>query len=220
MEQLGLRLGSANPGADPTTNVRRPNLYFAILPDPAAAARMAELGRMLQRRHDLAGAARPPGLLHVSVFGLGDDPRDREGLLAFASRMGDRVEAAAFEMAFTRAVSFRGGSTRPLVLCCSDGAAAALSGLRDQLADAWEALGEGPARRRAYAPHLTLAYDRGGIPNTELAQPVRWPARELVLVRSGPEPGKFDRLASWTLGDRSEMMRSHPAVVALPRPVA
>ncbi|WP_304219102.1 2'-5' RNA ligase family protein [Phenylobacterium aquaticum] len=200
-EQLSLEFGPEPRLETPSARAVRPVLFFAILPDPAAAARMAELGRMLRRRYDLTGPAAAAARLHVSVFGVGGET---EAGIALARRMGAAVTARAFEMVLTRAVSFRGGQTRPLVLCCSDGAAAALTGLRDALGQASDDLGQAIAWRRPFTPHLTLGHDFGAIPDTVLGDPIRWPARELVLVRSDRGLGHHARLASWPFRPRSD----------------
>ena len=57
-------------GAAPLTD----SLFFALFPDPAAAARIGHLTRRLQDRYALTGRPHATERLHVSLHGIGEYP--------------------------------------------------------------------------------------------------------------------------------------------------
>lgn len=173
-------------------------LYLAVLPDARAAMRMAVVGEAVRRRHGLRARACAPARMHISLLGLPYDPDEPEVSIRRGCEIGARLARPDFEVAFTTARNFGGGA---LVFCCSGGAQAALTGLRDQLKAASEALGG--RHRTPFAPHLTFAYAQKPMPDTILDGPIRWPAREVVLVHSEQGRGRHTHLARWRLGEAS-----------------
>ena len=85
----------------------------------------------------------------------------------------------------------------PLVLVCTPGASAAVTGLRDALGAAGEALGFWDFAPTVYVPHLTLSYGPTAIPETVLDEPMVWRPRELVLVHSHQGAGRRVVLGRW-----------------------
>ena len=119
-------------------------------------------------------------------------------MVAAAKAIGSSVSWPDFDVVFTKAATFGGGA---LVFQCAEGAGWALIGLRDALHAAGEGLGVGGGRSRAFAPHLTFARSRERMDEVLLDEPVRWPARELVLVHSEQGRGRRTHLARWPLGN-------------------
>jgi 2'-5' RNA ligase len=172
-------------------------LYFAVLPDPETASRLHRLALTLCARHGLSARPRPAPLLHVSLIGVGEgaDP----GRIARLRHIGERVSRPDFDIVMGIALSFGKGVRKPLVLRCSSGSAAALAGLKDAIEDTAAGLGVGFRGRSGFEPHLTLAYDPVAIPETEFDEPIRWRARELVLMLSQQGRGRHIHLDRWPL---------------------
>lgn len=174
-------------------------LFFGLMPESGSAQRLAALGEELARRHAPRARRHRPERLHVSLLGFRVDPRRREEIEALALGIGAAGSARAFEVTHLMALSFQGGRSKPMVLSCGAGATAAVTGLRDRLADAAEDLGCRLPGHRSFVPHLTLAYDRSAIPETVLGEPMRWRAGELTLIRSEQGLGRYTRIARWPL---------------------
>ena len=196
--QLSFNFGGGPSGRPPPSRGGpRPsdNLYFAVVPDEEAAPRIAKAADELRRRHCLLGRRRPTRLLHVSLGGVGGFFGLPDAAVAAAMHIGDTVSAAPFKVTFARATSFKGRERHPLVLRCGEGAAE-LMRLRGELV---AALGFGHETRGAFAPHVTLMYDREAIPETDLDEPITWTVREFVLVHSLYGKSRHNHLARWPL---------------------
>ena len=170
-------------------------LYFAVLPDPEATAAITDLEGDLRRRLARRWRSCAPARLHLSLLGVASDPVERDMVIAAARRIGAAVAFPPFEVLLTGAASFGGAS---VVLGCSEGSAAALTGLRDRLKDVGEDIGL-RLGARAFVPHLTFAYDPVAIPETMLGELICWPAREIVLVSSERGRARHTHLGRWPL---------------------
>ena len=193
--QPGLELGAAAAGL----RVRHV-LFFGLVPEPSCAERLRRLGQELHGRFGLGDPLRPAALLHMSLLGLGAGARLDDSAVVRGLRIGASVRWAQFDVILEAAISFGRGSRRPLVLACSLGAAAAVTGLRDALRDVGEEMGLGGYRYSEFTPHLTLSYTSGPIPETVLDPPVIWRARELVLIYSAQGRGRHVHLGRWPFG--------------------
>lgn len=178
----------------------REALFFAVLPEGETAHDLVEVGRRLCRRFGVRGAVQPAARLHVTLLGFRVEESALGAGIAIARRIGDAVRAPSFAAVFEGAMSF-GSQDRPaLVLRCGQGGEAGLAGLRDRLRDAIDDLGvtrEGVDE--GFAPHLTLVYDSGRIPEVALDAPIPLIARELVLIRSEQGLGRHTHLGRWPL---------------------
>ena len=175
-------------------------LFFAIMPDAEAAARIGALGRDITQRYGLSGRLHAPDRLHVSLLGFQLDAHGRDELIALAKQIGAGATASCFDVTLTRALSFGRAPLRPLVLCCSEESAASLATLQANLFQAADEHGLGLRGRSGFEPHLTLAYREPRIPDTILADAISWPARELVLVYSEQGRGRYRSIGRWPLG--------------------
>jgi 2'-5' RNA ligase len=175
-------------------------LYFAIFPDAAVAARMAQLAQSLRREHGLKGKAFDTRRLHVTLYYLGDYEGLPAQVVAAAIDAAATVMAPAFEIEFDRALSFgTRAANRPFVLGGGAGVAA-LTAFQRTLAAALCQCGLGASAQPQYTPHVTLLYDDGLVAEQPV-EALRWKVREFVLMHS--LLGRITRLplARWPLGD-------------------
>lgn len=173
-------------------------LLFMVMPDREATARITALARNLTRRHGLSGRLHSADRLHVSLLGFRLDARERDELVALAAQVGAATRASSFDVVLSTALSFGTAPLRPLVLRCGGGSDLALTELQAALFDVAQAK-LGLRGRSSFVPHLTLAYREPAIPVTRLDDPITWPARELVLVRSEQGRGRYNYIGRWPL---------------------
>lgn len=173
--------------------------YFALRPDASAGQAMVDLAQWYRGTRGLTGRLYEIGRLHVSLFPAVSRRGSRKDDATAAMRAAARVRAAPFPVAFDRISTFGGRDERPVVLCCNDGAAE-LSALRDTLRGelSKEGLWSGAA---SFQPHVTLLWDRRGVQDTYLKEPVRWTVESFVLVRSLIGQGRQRDLGRWPLRD-------------------
>lgn len=157
-------------------------LFLAIVPDPATAARVAQLQQALRDAHGLKGRQIALGNLHVTLHFFGDFPQlPREFVAALDSAV-SAIAMPPFEIALDRAASFRGGKKSPLVLLGGDGVEA-LREFRETLGIAMQNAGLGRWIVQRFTPHMTLFYADPRIEEQRI-EPVRWTADAFVLVDS------------------------------------
>ncbi len=145
--QLSLGLGSDIPTE---------RLFFAVMPDPATAWRIAELAEGLRAEHGLDGRPLARERLHVTLHHLGDYAGLPPSLLAKVQQAAARVRMPEFEVCFDEVGSFAGGRQHPFVLRSEHGADL-LQGLHQELARCLQVIGSRPDP--GFTPHLTLLYD-------------------------------------------------------------
>lgn len=156
-------------------------LFFAILPDPATAARIGRLGDTLRRTYGLTGRPVLTPHLHITLWHVGDDyfaPSAEQ--VATLVRRAAYVEMPAFRISFDHVMSFRNGA---FVLGGGDG----VSGL-ETLHERLKAVMALPRLKslhhaRTFTPHMTLLRDEQLLPEQPI-DPIVWTARKFVLVHS------------------------------------
>jgi 2'-5' RNA ligase len=175
-------------------SVRR--LFFALWPDDATRARLADAVREFVPAG--AGRLQRPDQWHVTLEFLGDVPEPRlQGVLD--SGAAAAAGAAAFKLEFDLVEHWK----RPQVLCLAASStpgplAALVSSLTAQL----RMRGFTP-ESRPFKPHVTLARRILRSPPSATGEPLRrplqWPVRAFVLVQSvtDPEGARYVELASW-----------------------
>lgn len=174
-------------------------LFFAVFPDPAAAARIAAVTHALRAQHGLRGNPLRPERSHVTLHHLGDYAGLPPSVVAAAMHAASRAAAPAFNVIFDGVSSLAGRpGNRPLVLRGDDADTARLLALQRTLGEAMTAAGLGRHAERKFVPHVTLLYD-----DRMLApQPVErigWTVREFVLVHSLIGRGEYRILRGWPL---------------------
>lgn len=172
-------------------------LFFAVMPPPPEATRVAALAQELRGRFELRGRPRPTAHLHVTLHHLGDFagvPQQRVDAACLAAA---DVVAGAFEARFDRVGSFAGRvGKHPFVLLGAEGATG-LHGLHAALGERLASAGLG-RRERAFVPHVTLLYDARTIP-TQPVEPMAWPVREFLLIHSLLGRTEYRVLGRWSL---------------------
>jgi len=134
-----------------------------------------------------------PHRLHVTCHDLGNYAQVPQDLVDAAIRAGDALSFDAFDVVFDCALSYPSSGT--YVLSGRDGTRQ-LTAFREVLGEAMR--GEGLRVSRSFTPHMTLAYDRHVVAEHAI-EPVRWRAREFVLIRSHVGQGQYDTLGRWLL---------------------
>jgi RNA 2',3'-cyclic 3'-phosphodiesterase len=173
-------------------------LFFALQPDPAAAARIAATVTAHLQRRGQAGSLRPTSVFHITLHQLGVfEGALPEALVATACRAAAELNLPAFDLSFERLESFGGATAgrHPLVLTGGQGLEAVRE-LRDALGHRMAA--HGLRVTPSYTPHLTVRYDAHPGPATVLELP-GWVASEFVLLDSPQGLTQHRRLAGWAL---------------------
>jgi 2'-5' RNA ligase len=195
--------GGGAPANDPPKRRLGDMVFFAVLPPACLATDLADLGKGLARRAGVNARSHRAERLHISLLGWRLQARSREADIDAAREIGRRIAWNGFEVALTTSMSFGREGSRPLVLCCSPGAAWALTGLHDRLLATAAMSGLKLKGRSTFEPHLTLAYSKTPIPEKPLDAPVRWMANELVLILSEQGRGRYAELGRWPFALRT-----------------
>lgn len=172
------------------------NLFFAILPDREAKARIAALVARLRGERELPGSPVAPDRLHVSLHWVGDETTPAAVIRA-AKTAAAAIDAPCFQLAFDRASSFNGPRRIPLVLTSSV-ELPSLTAIRRSLSVELERAGLECPMRTGFTPHLTFLYTDRPVDPIEI-DPVAWTVREFVLIRSLYGRRRHLHLARWPL---------------------
>jgi RNA 2',3'-cyclic 3'-phosphodiesterase len=190
-EQLSLVGVEASP--DPADG-----LFFAVLPEEAAAADILRLAQHQSWAHGLTGKPILTERLHVSLHNIGDYAGRPRGVVAAGCEAGAAVEMSSFDVAFDRVMSFGGRSgNHPFVLRGSDGVVGLLA-LHRHLGAALQKVGLWRWVRPQCEPHVTLLYDDRCVAE-QAVDTVRWTVREFVLVHSLHGQGRYVIVGRWPL---------------------
>ena len=166
-------------------------LFFALWPDAAAAARLAEAAARLAV---LAGGKPvPKSKIHLTLAFLGDLDESR---LSPAMQSAEGLDHASFDVSLDQWGSFRGA--RVAWAGCRKTPPALLN-LQADLAERLRKAGF-VLEERAYTPHVTLARKVTRAIGRQDAEPVSWMATEVALVRSQLGKGSYETLKTWELG--------------------
>jgi 2'-5' RNA ligase len=192
MSQQPSRDGIAEPPG------RTDGLFFAIVPSPEAAAQIEERARAFHAELGLKGRPLATEHFHITLYYLGAHAGVPQGIFAKASETAAAVHMAPFEITVDLAMSFSGKShSRPLVLCSSK-PLAGLNTFQLALSAAIRKAGLVHWVQPSFIPHVTLLYDGRRVPK-QAVEPIRWTAREFVLVRSHLGLSRHETLARWPL---------------------
>ena len=176
------------------------NIFLAVLPDRAAIAEVSELGRKLSRVNGLEGNPIWPFRLHVTLFSVVGGWDIPQGDIDLAIRAAAGIRVPPFEIVFNVTQSFYNPrNKRPFVLCSGDDLRA-LNGLRHVLAQEMKRAGLDSHVDPAFCPHMTLIWSSRLVDERPIV-PIRWTAREFVLVRSHVGESRHEYIGRWTLRD-------------------
>lgn len=157
-------------------------LFFAIFPDPATAAGIAQRADQLRAAHALRGRPLAPERFHITLHHLGDHAGVRRDIVTMASEAAETVASPSFEVTFDRAASFHNGGNNPLVLLGGEGLEALKAFQRD-LGLAMARVGLGRLVDKSFTPHVTMLYDARLVAEEPVA-PVTWKVDGFTLVHS------------------------------------
>ena len=178
-------------------------VFFAIWPDAAAQRRLAELAERLETVCD--GRKVRAENIHLTLVFLGEVSVDRLDALCQAANEIQGAGVRAFDFAVEEIRYWKHNRI----------AYAGVAKVSQELLDLVSALQSALSAagfsfdRQAYVPHITLVRKakcpapsvelRTGL--SELAQPVVWPVREWVLVKSGQANGRsgYTPIGRWSL---------------------
>jgi 2'-5' RNA ligase len=172
-------------------------VFFAVRPEPAAAAQMAALAAALARRHGLGGRPTPRERLHLSLSFVGVFKGPPPAAVVEKARAAAATVAAQpFRLALNRVDSWK-GDPRPLVLTGEEGVIG-VEVLQGQVQRALALAGMAPRRAPPFWAHVTLLRDEREAPS-EHVEPIAWTVREFVLLDSVAGEGRQDLLARFPL---------------------
>ena len=175
-------------------NTERLRVFFALWPD---ASVRAELDAAAGKLHELRGGRRTRlETLHLTLVFIGEIEENRLPELLAAA---EGVALPQFEVLFDRSDCWRHNHVAHLGASQSPPDLLELVG---QLESRLAAVSI-PFDRRSYVPHITLLRKADCNPkmtNPALV-PIRWPARDFVLVRSSLRSGGalYEQLGRWPL---------------------
>ncbi len=176
-----------------TAAVPKTRLFFALWPGESVLEALKRTRRVLGIDQ---GRPVPADNFHVTLLFLGEVDDSAIGDLM---KMAAGIEAAPCELVLDRLEHW----VRPAVLCLTASEIPVpLAELVERLRRGVRKLGFRP-EKRPFRPHLTLARKvRRRVVGREI-EPIRWPVREFVLVKSerDSEGSRYTVLARWPLGD-------------------
>lgn len=186
--------------APPVCDRPQARVFFALWPDAALAARLAQLAQNASAA--LGGKPTRAETIHLTLVFVGEvDEDDLPALIA----IGNSVRADAVELVLDRLDSWQ--HQRLLWAGCrADGGA--LAALVAQLRAKLAAAGFAVDGARQFTAHVSLVRKLPAaafpLPQSELRlhPPLRWPGASFVLVRSRPSAvgARYERLAGFALG--------------------
>lgn len=172
------------------------SLFLAILPDPAAAEKIARCACEVKARHGLKGTPRPTGRFHVTLHAFDHAPSALDRSIQMAQMVASKVarSISPFEVQFDRVKSFsERKSNCPCVLADREGNEA----LRAFVAQLKRDMGRQAGN---FTPHVTLLYD-DAVVKEEYVEPVGWRVTEIVLLKAIMNRKTFQELGRWALED-------------------
>ena len=183
-------------GHAPAVTVHR--LFLALLPDERVRDALARTAAGLRARPDASAGWVDPLRYHATFHFLGDHASPRPDLVAAVERVAGLVHGAAFDWTLDRVLSFHG--RRPPRVLCGSVLPESLQALWARWREALLRTVPGLRLESRFMPHVTLAYGRELLPETEV-EPVHWRVGGIVLIQSVVGQHDYRMLASWPLQD-------------------
>lgn len=184
------------------SNSNRPllNWFLGLRPDQAAADAALQARERTCAEFGIRGPALDCARLHVSLHGIYEGFQPPPQLLGWIDRAMATIEAAPFVVEFDQVLTFRRNTkSLPLVLAASDGSGMEpLLIFHRQLGAVLRGAGLGLYVRDRFTPHMTLLYGPHVAPGHRIS-PVKWTAREFVLIESEVGNSRHNTLRTWPL---------------------
>lgn len=171
----------------------RANLYVVLAPPEPVAARITALANDIKQRRKLKGRLRREETFHVTLATLPRleaPPKPTDRIIMAIGSVLAQMQFEPIEVTFDRVESFDGGSRRPIVLTSSL-RNKALFELENRL---HEKLHIPLLPGLPFKPHLTMIWERAGVPKLELEEPIQWIAEKPSLIFSHVGKSKYDWL--------------------------
>ena len=173
-------------------------LFFALLPDAATRARLAQAAQALKASHPgLRARWVSPARYHATLHFLGDHARLRQDVVDAAMAAATELRMAPFEWVLHEAASFRG--RQPPCILRSSSVPEPLQQLWQDLRRALVLVGQGRHIARSFTPHVTVAYSRAVLLDVTPIEPVAWLVERVALVHSVVGQQDYQVLAEWSL---------------------
>jgi len=175
-------------------------LFFALLPDDAAAQKILCRAQEIQRTYGLQSRLIETRRLHLSMHHLGNHVGIPTSWVSVVRRAATKVRFPAFDLHLDRALTFSGRFRELRQLPCVLTASSDLntSRLQRALGLAMQDCGI-PVPLRAFNPHVTIFYDRAVIEECAI-EPIHIRVREFVIVHSRIGTGRpYELLGRWSL---------------------
>jgi 2'-5' RNA ligase len=174
-------------------NQNRANLYVVLGTPEPVAARITALANEVRQRRNLTGRLRRENTYHVTLVTLPRleaPPKPTDRLVVAIGAVLAQMRFEPIEISFDQVESFGDGARRPIVLT-SRRRNKALFELESRLR---EKLHIPAMPGLPFKPHLTMIWDRVGIPRLELEEPIQWTVDKPSLIFSHVGKSKYDWL--------------------------
>jgi RNA 2',3'-cyclic 3'-phosphodiesterase len=173
------------------------HLFFAVMPDPDTAARIAEMAGRLWSGLPVKARPLDAARLHISLHHLSDFPRAPEVIVPHACAVATNIGMSPFDVTFDRIASFNGGAGKQAWVLTGSAGLAELVDLQQGLGSALRQARLRVSGRR-FTPHLTLLYSNTRL-DPRTIEPITWTVREFVLIHSWHGKGRYDIKGCWPL---------------------
>jgi 2'-5' RNA ligase len=176
------------------------NFFFAVLPDDHARSEIAAVSERFCKSHRVSGSLVGADSFHLLLSPMGSPERpllSLEGALLAAAA---DVHVNAFEITLDSAMRFSAKDDRfPFVLCTDSHSTESALRLRKAIAEAQRKIGLQVTGVSSYLPHVTLLHGHAVDAIQEAISPIRWTAREFVLIRSFFGQSRHEVVERWPL---------------------
>jgi 2'-5' RNA ligase len=173
-------------------------LFFALLPDEATRAQLAQAATALKAIHPGQHARWVgPARYHATLHFLGDHALLRQDVVDAAVAAAGKLRMAPFAWVLNEAASFHGRQP-PWILRSSD-VPMPLQQLWQDLRHALVLAGQGRYVARSFTPHVTVAYSHGMLLDVTPLEPVVWQVERVALIHSVVGQPDYRVLAEWSL---------------------
>lgn len=178
------------------------SLFFALVPSPEDAERIAREGRQIIGRHAVTGSSTSANRLHASLCEVSQFPPGSDiprGPVDAAVAAADRLVARPLTLRFVQALSVRGGNA--FVIQADKSSQKSFGEFRQMLAAALRNVGLRASK--SVPAHVSLVYGSRPWVAPCPIEPIFWRAQRLVLVLSHRGLTHHQWIKEWTLQDPS-----------------